>query len=235
MTEHQSVERISGRARVAFTCEHAAQTMPSGLAWPEADLRLVDTHWAYDLGAAELTRELARAAGAAAVLSNFSRLVVDPNRPEDSDTLFRQHAEGLPVLLNQDVSAQDRNHRLTKCYRPYHEAVDETLSAGPELAFSVHSFTPLYEGEPRTLEVGVLFDESEDEAVELTRVLRDAGFRTELNEPYSGKLGLMYCIDRHARTHGMPSLELEVRQDLAVDPAVRARLVKALTSYFAKG
>ncbi|MEQ8454015.1 MAG: N-formylglutamate amidohydrolase [Sandaracinaceae bacterium] len=223
--ESDAVEVRAGRsdAKVLVTCEHASQRMPDGWAWPERDRRLVDTHWAYDLGAADMARDFAAAMGAAVVLSRYSRLLVDPNRPEDSDTLFRTHAEGETVELNTThLHAEERARRVQRLLRPYHATLDEEVAASraPTLV-SIHTFTPVYEGQPRTLEVGVLYDRDEALAERVAQVLVKAGLNAALNEPYSGKEGLMYAVDRHARAHGRQSIEFEVRQDLATDPAFR--------------
>jgi hypothetical protein len=36
--------------RLLLTCEHASQLMPSPWRWPDEDRRLLNTHWALDLG-----------------------------------------------------------------------------------------------------------------------------------------------------------------------------------------
>ncbi len=227
------VEWIPGSGSVLLTCEHASQRMPEGYRWPEADGHLLGTHWAYDLGAADLTRELAAALGAPAVLSRFSRLLADPNRPEDSETLFRAQAEGLPVALNTQfeggVHPEEKERRLVELYRPYHRAVDRLMAESEAtVAFSVHSFTPLYEGQRRALEVGILFDTEEKGSLVLVDALQQAGYVAAANEPYSGKLGLMYCVEHHGLRHGKRPIEIEVRQDLAEDAVARARLLKVL-------
>jgi predicted N-formylglutamate amidohydrolase len=215
------------RPAAVVTCEHASERLPDGWQWPETDARLVGTHWAYDLGAAELARELAAALGSVCVLAGFSRLLADPNRPEDSPDLFRQQADGRTVGLNAEIDAHERSRRLIP-WRAYHEAVDREVGAArAPIVFSMHTFTPLYEGTPRTVEIGVLFDEEEALAMALREALVTAGFDVAMNEPYSGKLGLMYSVDRHARRHGRRPIELEVRQDLAVSPEMRRRIVLA--------
>lgn len=232
---HDAYDLLAGRpsATVLLTCEHASERMPAPWAFLGLDARLAGTHWAYDLGAAELTAELARALGATAVLSCFSRLLADPNRPEDSDTLFRAHAEGVLVELNRQVDEVERARRLDGYYRPYHEAVHTSVGASAaEIVLAIHSFTPVYEGKARSMEVGVLFDGEEELAENLARVLADAGMAVALNQPYSGREGLMYAAERHAGSHGRRPLELEVRQDLAVDPAFRARLAAVLARFF---
>jgi len=219
----------AGDAPVLLSCEHASEHMPPPWRWHPSDAMLKGTHWAYDLGAAELTRDLAASWGATAVLARFSRLLTDPNRPDDSPELIRARAGGQPVQLNAGVPEEERARRLEALWRPYHAAIDEHLRGSPAtVLLAVHSFTPVYEGTPRHLEVGVLFDEEEALAQRVHAALCADGFAVELNEPYSGKQGLIYSADLHARAQGRRALEIEVRQDLAVDDAFRARLVSSL-------
>ncbi len=233
MNPVEAVETIPGDGPILLTCEHASERMPPGYSWPAEDHRLIGTHWAYDLGAANLTRKLAKRLKAEAVLSRFSRLLIDPNRPEEgSDTLFRKDAEGAPVFLNVGISASERARRIRELHRPYHTAV-ATAAGREDLRFllSIHSFTPLYEGEKRTLEVGVLFDLDEALASAFLMAFREDGLVTELNEPYSGKGGLMYCVDRHARTAGRPCIELEIRQDLLAEEGFVDRITEVIARF----
>lgn len=217
------------RAGVLITCEHASERLPLPWLWSARDRRLVGTHWAYDLGAAELAREYAEMIGGIAVLARFSRLLADPNRPVDSPTLFRAHAEGEPIELNLSIDSSERELRLGGYYRPFHEAVDRAVAASVAgTILAMHTFTPLYEAERRELEVGVLFDTEEELAMRMVEVFSKAGFRTAPNEPYSGRAGLIHVAERHAKAHGRRAIELEVRQDLATDPTFRARLLPIL-------
>lgn len=233
-TEAVEVRAGHEHARVLVTCEHATQRMPAGWEWPDRDRRLIDTHWAFDLGAAEMARDFAAAMGAVAVLSRFSRLLVDPNRPEDSPTLFREHAEGEPVELNTThLDDTERETRIERLLRPYHATVDREVAASrAEVMVAMHTFTPIYEGETRSLEIGVLYDRDEALAERIAETLIRRGLRTALNEPYSGKDGLMYAIDRHARRYGRQSVEFEVRQDLATDPLFRREFDGILREIF---
>ncbi|MCG8420319.1 MAG: N-formylglutamate amidohydrolase [Proteobacteria bacterium] len=220
------------RAIAFLTCEHASQRMPEPWSWSDRDKRLRDTHWAYDLGAREITTELARALEAPAVLARFSRLLIDANRPEDSDTLFLPAAEDDVIELNIDLDPADSKRRLDAYYRPYHQAVDRELARShAEIVLAVHTFTPVYNGHERTMEIGVLFDREQALADELSRVLADAGMRVAMNQPYSGKDGLIHSAEVHADGHDRRALEIEVRQDRATDPAFRARLVHVLADF----
>ncbi len=220
-------------APVFLTCEHASQSLPEPFCWPDADRRLVDTHWAYDLGARDLTLELAHGLSAGAVLTRFSRLLIDTNRPETSPDLLRTVAEGAQVLLNQRVAPGERERRIALYYRPFHAAVDRALSqCEAETLLSVHSFAPVYEGSERTVEIGVLFNREEQAARALGAFLARSFQGVAYNEPWSGRDGLIYSAERHGDRHGRCALEIEVRQDLATSPAYRARLVQALVHYF---
>lgn len=219
-------------AGVFVTCEHASERLPEPWSWPEPDRRLLGTHWASDLGAADLAREYAARIGTVALLSRFSRLLCDPNRAEHEPSLFRDVAEREPVHLNLDLTLAERESRLTQYHRPFHAAVDRELGGRPGLhtLLSMHSFTPLYEGQPRALEVGVLFDREDALGEQLVSAFARAGFHVAPNEPYSGKEGLIHSAAVHAERFGLRAVELEVRQDLAVDPAFRARFLAVLAS-----
>lgn len=226
---HDAFTHVPGDGPVLLTCEHATQRVPEPWSWPEADERLRGTHWAFDLGAADVTRKLAARIGSEAVLSNFSRLLVDPNRQLTSSTLFRTEADGAPVALNAGLTDDEKEQRLSRLYRPYHAAMDVAVgrSSAPVI-LSMHSFTPLYEGTPRAMEIGVLFDTEERLAAEFGGAFHRAGFEVAYNEPWSGKGGLMYAVESHAVTHGRRAIELEMRQDLAVRPADQERIVAVL-------
>jgi len=226
----------AGDSRVLLTCEHASARAPEPFAWHPDDAWLKDTHWSHDIGAADLTRDLAREWQATAVLSRFTRLLADPNRPEGHSELFRSLAEGRPVRMNQGITEAEEETRLEALYRAYHGAVDtQVRTKSAEILFAVHSFTDVYEGAPRSLEVGILFDSEADLAGHIAERIAQAGMRVALNEPYSGKEGLMYSVDHHATVHEKQAIEIEVRQDLIVDGNFRRRLVEALSSALFSG
>jgi len=222
-----------------FTCEHAMRRLEEWSPEP-AELPLLEDHWGWDIGAADLTRALVTLTGSCGVLSAFSRLVCDPNRDPAEPSFVVQEIDGHTVSWNRDVDAAERERRRRCYFDPYHEAVDRTLRArrehlAPVRLCSIHSFTPLYLGRARPMEVGVLFDAHDECAWRLEGALAEEGFETVLNAPYSGREGLIYAARRHGTAHGVVYLELEVRQDLIATPAsARAtaeRIARALASY----
>ena len=229
--EAVEIVRTGGETAILLTCEHASERLPEPWHWPDADQWLRRTHWAYDIGAAELTRELCAAWGATAVLARFSRLLADPNREASAPDLVLERAEGCSVELNRGVDAEERQRRIERLWRPYHDAIEAELArSDARVVLAIHTFTPVWRGTPRDFEVGVLFDLEEELAERARTELQRAGFETRMNEPYSGKAGLIFSAHHHAtrRGDGVHALEIELRQDLAAEPAVRARLVAPL-------
>lgn len=232
----EAAELVEGDfgGRIVFTCEHATNALHDPWQWPESDRWLVDTHWASDIGAAAFTRRVAALMNAPAVLSTFSRLLIDPNRALDSETLFRQNADGHQVHLNEGLLEAEKQQRITRFYEPYHAAVSDVIrrSRG-DTVFSIHTFTDDYEGDRRILELGVLFDDDEEPAYRLIRHLESLGFHVLANEPWSGKGGLAYSPVRHAKEFDRTALEIEARQDLIIQEDFAQRLAEALASFFA--
>ena len=218
-------------------CDHAENTIPQG--YGTLGLRAEDLHRhiAYDLGAAEVAEHLATALGAPAILSRFSRLLIDPNRGLDDPTLIMQISDGLIVPGNVGLTAGEIEVRIAHYYRPYHaaieRAVDAAIAAGkPPVIISMHSFTQAWKGVPRPWAVGVLWDRDPRLALALLEGLRAIpDIEVGDNVPYSGQLkgDTLY---RHGTGRGLAHALVEVRQDLILGPEGQKqwamRLAKAL-------
>lgn len=158
-------ERIDGDvgSGLLFLCDHASNALPARygtLGLPEEQLR---RHIGYDIGARGLTLRLARAFGAPAVLTTYSRLLIDPNRGEDDPTLVMRLSDGAVVPGNARHDVAERAARLDAFHRPYHRAIaaqiDKAIAAGhPPAIVSIHSFTDVWRGVPRPWQVGILWD-----------------------------------------------------------------------------
>jgi predicted N-formylglutamate amidohydrolase len=222
---------------VALSCEHASNRVPRPWRASPSDRALLEMHWGYDIGAARVTRAACGALGGWALLSRFSRLLCDPNRGPDDPTLVLTDVDEGAVGFNRrgPTALRSADARVARFHVPFHAALDATLRrARPRLLLSVHTFTPVFRGHRRPMEAGVLFDRHDDLAERLIDALRAQGLRTEANAPYSGKDGLIYSAQRHGLAHGLPYLELEVRQDLVAGHrgarAVARTLVRALSA-----
>ena len=219
-TSEDPVERVSGArtAGVLFICDHASNAIPpryGTLGLAEGQLC---RHIGYDIGAAALTRRLAAHFYAPALLTTFSRLLIDPNRGADDPTLVMRVSDGAIVPGNARIDAAEIKHRLQSYWQPYRDAVRSELdlmSAGGSVpaVVSVHSFTDNWKGVPRPWEVGILWDTDTRFASPLINGLRDAGFLVGDNEPYDGALE-GDTLDEEVTRRGLAGLLIEVRQDL---------------------
>jgi len=214
MTEN-AFETIAGDGigRLLFLCDHASNRLPEGGLGLEPGL--LATHIAYDIGAAAVTRALARAYGAPAFLGGWSRLLIDLNRGADDPTIVMKLSDGSIIPGNRHAGPDEVARRIDMLHAPYHAAISRQLDRmGPAAVIvSMHSFTPAWKGRPRPWEVGVLYDRDRRLADPLMARLEEAGFVVGDNEPYSGALegDTLY---RHGTLRGLPHALIEIRQDL---------------------
>ncbi len=217
----ETVEATGGQGLILL-CDHASASLPpeyGRLGLPEREFA---RHIAYDIGARDLTLGLAERLGAPAVLSRFSRLLIDINRGMDDPTLIMRLSDGAVVPGNADYDEAERERRIARFHRPYHDAVREKIGEvrGRGLTpflLSMHSFTPVWRGWPRPWHVGILWDRGEREARALIEGFAAQGdLVVGDNEPYHGALegDTLYT---HGTMTGIAHALVEVRQDLIAD------------------
>jgi predicted N-formylglutamate amidohydrolase len=217
---------LPGRADAGLIilCDHAENVFPDGygtLGLPPEQLK---RHIAYDIGARAITERLSARLGAPAVLSRFSRLLIDPNRGADDPTLIMRLSDGAVIPGNKDLDPEEREKRTRLYYMPYHAAIDRVietcLASGKAPAIlSLHSFTESWKGVPRPWHVGILWDKDP----RLAKPLLDGfyGCRDIIvgdNEPYKGSLR-GDCCWQHGTVRGLAQAIIEYRQDLVRDDA----------------
>ncbi|MCB1505723.1 MAG: N-formylglutamate amidohydrolase [Hyphomicrobiaceae bacterium] len=219
--EAESHRVIGGRADagLVIVCDHAENTLPEGygtLGLPEAELA---RHIAYDIGAKAVVEQLAAILDVPAILSRFSRLLIDPNRGIDDPTLIMRLSDGAIIPTNRTLTAEERQRRIDTWYAPYHQAIDRLIDEAQRhhphpVLLSVHSFTEVWRGTIRPWQVGVLWDADDRVAAPLIETLVAEGdLLVGDNEPYSGRLkgDCMWC---HGTQRGLPHALIELRQDL---------------------
>ena len=226
-------------SRLLFLCDHASNFVPADYDSLGLPAPLFETHIAYDIGAARVTRALAKAYGAAALLGGVSRLLIDLNRGAGDPTLVMKLSDGSIIPGNRDADADEVTRRLERFHAPYHAAIREQIARisslprardsalveemsvatsrsseterGPIL-ISIHSFTPAWKSVPRPWEVGVLYGSDAHLARPLMQQLRAAGFVVGDNEPYAGALE-GDTLDIHGTKTGHANVLIEIRQD----------------------
>ncbi len=211
-------------AGLLLVCDHAANAFPPGYGTLGLPVDQLQRHIAYDIGAAAVTRAIAAALGAPAVLTRFSRLLIDPNRGADDPTLVMRLSDGAVVPGNRHLDEHERTKRRRLYYEPYHRAidavVDRCLGVGvPPALLSIHSFTESWKGVPRPWHVGILWDKDPRLAKPLLRAFESEGsLIVGDNEPYSGALE-GDCMWQHGTMRGLAHAIIEIRQDLIRTPA----------------
>lgn len=213
-------------SRWLVICDHATNRVPDWVNGGSLGIAAEDMarHIAYDVGASGVAIRLAEHLGAPVVLSNFSRLVIDPNRGEDDPTILMKLYDGTIIPANRHAGTEETEERLARCYRPYHDAVERLASQRDDTVIvSVHSFTPRFRGRPpRPWHTGLLFADDERLSRPLIELLRqEPGLVVGANEPYSGHLR-GDTIDRHAIRTGRQNTLIEIRNDLIGDDAGQA-------------
>lgn len=201
-----------------LVCDHASPAIPARLGNLGLDAGALRRHIAYDIGAAALTRRLAKALDAPAVLSGYSRLLIDCNRqPGDPQSILAE-SDGTPIPGNRALTPEEQEARAEAFFRPYHQAIDTAFARlrriGPEpIFFSIHTFTPSFGGKDRFWDIAVLWNRDPRVAVPLLDSLRrDGTLRVGDNEPYSGR-EIAYTLNLHAGSAGLAHAAIEVRQD----------------------
>ena len=211
----------SQNSEFLIICDHASNIVPEYINTTNLGIsdENLNRHIAYDIGAAGLSKKLGEYLKSTVILSNFSRLVIDPNRGEDDPTLIMQLYDGTIIDGNRDLSEADREIRLSSCYRPYHEEISRLASSKSDpILISIHSFTPkLKNSLNRPWHIGILSADDRRFSQPLIDYFKN---KSEINcgdnEPYCGNLvgDTMY---QHALSYERLHVLIEVRNDLIKD------------------
>lgn len=216
-----SFELLSGDLGrgLILLCDHADNAFPEGYGTLGLPVEELGRHIAYDIGAAGVTRELSRLLGVPAVLSRYSRLLIDPNRSIDDPTLVMKLSDGAVVPGNAQIHSTEIQKRIELYYKPYHNCIDKMIDNSVNVGrmpalFSVHSFTPTWKSIRRIWDSTVLWDKDPRLAEPLIRALEsEADIIAGENVPYTGQLA-GDCLYQHGTMRGLAHALIEIRQDL---------------------
>jgi predicted N-formylglutamate amidohydrolase len=230
-----AVERPDGKSSVMIICEHASRTLPEYFGDLGLSTEALSSHIAWDPGALAVARKMSDNLDAMLVHQRFSRLIYDCNRPPESAGAMPEISEIYTIPGNQHLQAADRQARTDALYIPFHDRIRALLKerAAREqntVIVTVHSFTPVYNGKQRAVELGILHDEDSWLA---DRMLDAAAhsplYRTERNEPYGPEDGVTHTLKLHGLANGLHNVMIEVRNDLIGDDAGQGVVAGYLT------
>jgi predicted N-formylglutamate amidohydrolase len=221
------IENPDGASRIFFTADHAGRLIPRGLknlGLAAADL---SRHIAWDIGIDATTSRLAKLLDATAIFQTYSRLVIDCNRDPGVPNAFPTISEATPIPGNAGLTASEKLRRRQAIFDPYHAAI-EALK-GTKIYIAMHSFTPVYLGVERQMQVAVLYNRNPRLSVIMAAVLREEGdLAVAENLPYQVSDETDYGVPVHAERDGLDYLEIEIRQDLIADAAGQAAWAERL-------
>lgn len=200
-----------------ISCEHAGRRIPPRyralFAGHEAVLR---SHRGHDPGALALARQMAAAFGAPLFYSTISRLLVDLNRSLGHPQLYSPMTRGLPATARRKI--------LARFYLPYRAQIEAHVTRVVEnsqclVHVASHSFTPVFDGEVRTADIGLLYDPARPGEVALCRgwkrgiEARAPAWNVRRNYPYTGTSdGLTAYLRKRFRPEQYVGVELEINQ-----------------------
>ncbi len=206
-----------GKSNLVLICDHASKRVPHVLGDLGLTPEQLDDHIGWDPGAAEVARLLSKKLDAPLILSGYSRLVIDCNRPLQSLQSIPEQSAGVLVPCNQNITAEDRDRRVNNLFVPYHNAINKLLSdrkSRPTVFLSIHSFTPTLHGQHRPWHIGISFWRDHSLAKLLINALKkDDDIVVGDNEPYAIDAEFDYAIPVHGEGNDLPSAMVEIRQD----------------------
>lgn len=225
------VLRPEGSSDFLLTADHAGRAIPRRLGDLGVSASELERHIAWDIGIAGVTKRLSEALDATAVLQTYSRLVIDCNRHPEWPSAIPEISEATRIPGNEGVSETEREARRREIFDPYHQRIAELLDARMHLRrravlAAMHSFTPVFKGEARSVEVGILYN-ADAQDIRLARILLEL-LRAEGNlvvgdnAPYAITGNSDYTAPIHGEARGLPHVEVEIRQDLIAEEAGQA-------------
>ena len=218
-TEPPAFEVVNpeGCSSVVLVCDHASNRVPAKLGSLGLESHQLAGHIGWDPGAADVARRLSMCLDTPLLLSGYSRLVIDCNRPLASEESIAQQSAGMLIPGNCELTPEQRALRINILFQPYHQAIDRLLDGRkqrPSMLLSIHSFTPILHGEQRPWQIGVSHWRDARLATRMISALAQVGdLVVGDNQPYPIDHFTDYTIPVHGEGRGLPSIMLEIRQD----------------------
>lgn len=230
------VRNAQAASSVVVVCEHASAHIPTEFAQLGLATGDLQSHVVWDPGAMALATRLAARLDACLVASKTSRLVYDCNRPPEAPDAIPARSEVVDVPGNTGLTAAQEAARVQRYYHPFRAAVARAMAGrdAPVLV-TIHSFTPVYHGKPRTVDIGVVHDADRRLADALLSDL--AGLVPMIvrrNEPYGPRDGVTHTLKEHALPGGHLNVMLEVRNDLVASAAQQTTMAETLATWLTR-
>lgn len=210
------VANAAGSSSVVLVCEHASHYIPQSFNGLGLSQDARQSHAAWDPGAMAIASQLSKRLDAVLVAGEVSRLVYDCNRPPNAPDAMPPRSELIDVPGNRDLTQSERRARVEAFYRPFQSALHRVIGqiVNP-IIVTVHSFTPVYLGQTRSVEIGILHDlDSRFADTMLQTAPAHTTSNVQRNEPYGPEHGVTHTLKEHAIKDGHLNVMIEIRNDL---------------------
>ncbi|MCY1669285.1 N-formylglutamate amidohydrolase [Rhizobium sp. SL86] len=220
-----AIDNPQGRGDILLVCEHASRLLPAAFGTMGLSEEALASHIAWDPGALAVSKLMARRLDAVLIHQRFSRLLYDCNRPPDSPGAIREVSEIYRIPANENLSDGEKAARAEAFYFPFQNRIADEIAARTArgqatVLVTVHSFTPVYFGKQRAVEIGILHDADSRLADRMLNAAADTRlYRIERNEPYGPSDGVTHTLLLHAAPGGLLNVMIEIRNDLIADEA----------------
>ncbi len=234
------VENGEGAGPFVFVCEHASRRLPVSLGTLGLNSDALESHIAWDPGALEVAVSLATQFNSPLVYQRYSRLAYDCNRPPESSGAMPSKSEIYTIPGNEALSEAERAARVSEIYIPFHERVASVLKARVQAGVStslvtIHTFTPVYFGRKRDVELGFLHDSDTRLADNILDIAGANGpFDVRRNEPYGPEDGVTHTLKLHGISNGLRNVMIEIRNDLVADRTSQAVMADYLAGLLSR-
>lgn len=219
--EPVGTERLGEASPYLLIADHAGRAIPSRLGTLGLPGSELDRHIAWDIGALDVARHVSERLTAPLIYQRYSRLVIDSNRRVEAVDSIPVISEYTEVPGNIGISQADREARQTEIHAPYHATIAQVLDGwqgSPPILVAIHSCTPCYKGQVRTMEIGSLYGDDRRFAGAVLEQLQNMVGETAVdNQPYQVDMTNDYSVPVHAEQRGLLYVEIEIRQDLIAE------------------
>ncbi|OJF95637.1 N-formylglutamate amidohydrolase [Pararhizobium antarcticum] len=235
-----AIENPHGSSPVVLVCEHASRRLPQDMGNLGLGPEALESHISWDPGALAVSLRMVEQLDATLFYQRFSRLVYDCNRPPEAEAAMPAVSEIYDIPGNAGLSAEQRLARTQAIYDPFRNGLADLIAARaaagqPTVLVTMHSFTPVYHGKPRSVEVGILHDTDARLADAMLAAAAGAAFDTRRNEPYGPIDGVTHTLIEHGLKNGLLNAMIEIRNDLVSDDVGQKVMADYLVGLLGQG
>ena len=222
-----------GQSSVVVVCEHASCFIPTVYENLGLANDALQSHAVWDPGALAVAQGLASCLDATLIASGVSRLVYDCNRPPSAPDAMPHQSETIKIPGNANLTDAQRQARIDSYYEPVRATLAETLAAKQmPVIVTIHSFTPIYHGQNRAVEIGVLHDSDTRLADVMLQIAPDhTDALVQRNAPYGPEHGVTHTLKEHALPNGYLNVMLEIRNDLIQDAKQQVEMSDSIANW----